>query len=225
MNIKLIFSIGLLIVLVAGCKTKPGQNAKPGEGTVTYTISYPDSAKYGMKATLFPRTMDLFFKNDKATFVTSAGMGTMQLVNILDYKNQKFTGLLIDALRQNCAYTLTSDEIKENENNPKFKFEFTNETKTIAGLECKKAIVKDITHNTSFEVYYYDKIKFYYWNSPFKDFDFLLMEYTHTINNLTMKLVATKVDLITPVDTTFFEIHGDFNWLNQKSFYNYLNQL
>jgi hypothetical protein len=51
------------------------------------------------------------------------------------------------------------------------------------------------------------------------------MEYTHTINNLTMKLVATKVDLTTPVDTTFFEIHGDYQWLNQKNFYNYLSSL
>lgn len=225
MNIKFIFSVGLLAFLLVGCKTSTEQNAKPGEGTVTYAISYPDSAKFGMKAALFPRSMDLFFKNEKATFVTSAGLGTMQIVNILDHQNKKFTSLLIDAIRQNCAYSLTPEEIKENESSPVYEYEFTGGTKIIAGLECKKAIVKDITNNTSFEVYYYDKIKFYYWNSPYKDFDFLLMEYTHTINNLTMKLVAKNVDLTSPVDETFFEIHGEFNWMNQKSFYNYLNQL
>ena len=67
-------------------------------------------------------------------------------------------------------------KIKENEINPKYEFEFVDETKTIAGLEFKKAIVNDRTHNTKFDVYYYDKIKFYYLNSPFKDFGFLLME-------------------------------------------------
>lgn len=225
MNGKLVFSIGLLVFLVASCKTKTGQNAKQGEGTVTYHVSYSDSAKYGLKAALFPRTMDLFFKDEKATFVTSAGMGTMQLVNLLDHKNKKFTILLIDALRQNYACTLSPDEIKKNESTPEYKFEFVDETKTIAGLICNKAIVKDLTNNTSFEVYYYDKIKFYYWNSPFKDFDFLLMEYTHTINNLTMKLVAQKVDLTTPVDSSFFQIKGEFNWLNQKKIYNYLSRL
>ena len=225
MNLKLIFSIGLLFLFRAGCETKNGQDAKPGEGTVTYHVSYPDSARYGMKTSLFPRTMDLFFKNEKATFVTSAGMGTMQIVNVLDHKNKKFTALLIDALRQNYAFTLTPEEIKKNESNPIYQFDFSNETKTIAGLTCKKAIVRDITNNNSFEIYYYDKIKFYYWNSPFKDFDFLLMEYTHTINNLTMKLVAQKVDLSTPIDTSFFQIKGEFNWLNQKDFYNYLSRL
>ena len=225
MNSKLIFFIGFLFFFVAACKTKTEQKAKPGEGTITYDISYPDSTKYGMKAALLPTTMNLFFKNEKATFVTSAGMGTLQIVNILDHKNKKFTALLLDAIRQNFAYTPSPDEIKENESKPKYIYEYTDETKTIAGLECKKAIVKDSTHNTSFEVYYYDKIKFYYWNSPFKDFNFLLLEYTHTINNLTMKLTAEKVDLTSPVDTTFFEIHGDYTWLNQKSFYNYLSRL
>jgi len=225
MNSKLFFSVGLLLLFVAACKTGTNHNAKPGEGAVTYSVSYPEKGKYGMKATLFPGTMNLFFKNEKATFVTSAGMGTVQLVNILDHKNQKFNSLLIDAIRPNYAYTLSPEEIKDNESNPDFCYEFTDETKTIAGLECKKAIVKNNTDNTSFEVFYYEKIKFYYWNSPFKEFDFLLMEYTHTINNLTMKLVATQVDLTTPVDTSFFEVKGTFNWLDQKKFYNYLNQL
>ncbi len=225
MNCKLVFSLGVLFFLIAGCKIKTEKNAKPGEGMVTYEVSYPDSAKYGLKSALLPETVDLFFKNEKATFIASAGMGTIQLVNLLDHKNKKFTSLLIDILRQNIAYTLTPDEIKENESAPKYKFEFTNETKTIAGLECKKAIVKDITNNTSFEVYYYDKVKFYYWNSPYKDFDFLLLEYTHTINNLTMKLLASKVNLTTPVDTSFFEVKGNFHWVNQKSFNTYLKQL
>lgn len=224
MQKTIIFSLGLFIIIITACNKQSGNIAKQGEGTVTYKVTYPNNTKYGMKEALLPGSMDLFFKNEKATFVASAGMGMIQMVNILDHKNRKFTALLIDALRPSYACTFTPDEIKENENNPKYEFEFVDETKTIAGLECNKAIVKDMTNNTKFEVYYYDKIKFYYWNSPFKDFDFLLMEYTHTINNLTMKLEATKVDL-TAVDTSFFELKGDYQWLDQKSFYQYMNQL
>jgi len=224
MNSKILFYIGILFFLFAGCSTTE-QNAKLGEGTVTYTISYPDKAKLGIKAALYPKTMDLYFKDEKATFVTSSGLGTIQLIRILDHETKKFTTLLIDALRENYAYSLSPAEITENENTPKYTFEFTDKTKIIAGLECKKAIVKNTTDNTSFDVYYYDKIKFYYWNSPYKDFNFLLLEYTYTMDNLTMDLVASKVDLTTPVDPTFFEIHGNYNWLNQKSFNAYLNNL
>lgn len=222
---KLIFSVGLLIFLAVGCKTKTEQNAKPGEGTVTYKVSYPDSAKYGLKAVLFPHEMNLFFKDDKATFVAAGGMGTVQIVNILDHTKNTYTSLLIDALRQNYACKLSPEEIKENENTPKLEYEFLDETKIIADLECKKVLIKDIANKTASEAFYYPKIKFYYINSPFKDFGYLLMEYTHTINNLTMKLTATQIDLKTPVDTAFFEIHGDFLWINQKNFYDYLNQL
>lgn len=222
---KLIFSIGLLIFFATGCKTKTEQNAKPGEGTVTYTVTYPDSFKYGMKAALFPHEMDLFFKDDRATFVAAGGMGTVQIVNILDHSKNTYTSLLMDAIRQNYACKLSPEEIKENESSPKLEYEFIDETKIIAGFECKKVLIKDITNKTTSEAFYYPKIKFYYINSPFKDFGYLFMEYSHTINNLTMKLTATNVDLKTPVDTTFFEVHGEFIWINQKNFYNYLNQL
>lgn len=225
MNSKIIIPIILFIFLVSGCKTKTEQSAKPGEGTVTYNVSYPDSAKYGMKASLFPHEMNLFFKDDKATFVAAAGMGTVQIVNILDHSKNTYTSLLIDAIRQNYACKLSPEEIKENENNPKFEFEFIDETKIIAGLECKKVLIKNIATKTTSEAFYYPKIKFYYMNSPFKDFGYLFMEYSHTINNLTMKLVATNVDLKTPVDTTFFEVHGEFLWISQKNFFAYLNQL
>lgn len=221
--ILLIVSLPFLLV---SCKN-PSSNttAKEGEGHITYKVSYPDSTKYGMKSQLFPESMDLLFKNEKATFVASGGMGTIQLVNILDSKKKEYNSLLIDAIRQNVACKLTPDEVKENENSSSYTYEYTNDTKIIAGLECKKAIAKNSTDNSTVIIYYYDKIKFYYFNSPFRDFNYLMMEYTHTINDLTMKLEATSIDLKTPIDTTMFEVRGDFIWLHQKQFYNYLNTL
>lgn len=224
---KLLFiSFGLLMLFGIACKNAGSNSiAKPGEGTITYTVSYPDSAKYGIKAALFPHEMNLFFKDEKAVFVAAGGMGMVQIVNILDHKKNTYTSLLLDALRQSYACEISPGEIKENESTPKLEFEFIDETKIIAGLECKKVLLKDITNNTTSEAFYYPNIKFYYINSPFKNFGYLFLEYTHTINNLTMKLQATKVDLTTAVDTTMFDVHGDFLWVKQKEFYNYLNSL
>ncbi len=216
---KLIFSL-IILVTIAGCK--PSNNAKPGQGFITYRVTYPDAQKFSAKSILFPREIALVFKNDKAAFVTTGGFGMIELVNLLDHKEKKFVSLLIDHSRKNVGCILTPDEIKQNESSAQYEIKETNETKTIAGVESRKAIVHDVTNNKSFDIYFDDKIKFMYWNSPFKDFNYLLTEYTHTINGLTMHLEATKIDLASPVDTNIFTVQGSYEWVNQKTFFDYL---
>jgi len=214
-----LFSITLLI----GCRNF--NPAKPGQGTVSYKVSYPGANQFGVKSVLFPSEVILVFKDEKAAFIATGGMGMFQFVDLLDYKQKKFTSLLIDHIHGNYACTRTADEIKANENFPEYKFEKTSDTKSIAGLLSTRAVVKDISHQSSFDIYYYDKIKFYYWNSPFKDFNYLYTQYRHTINGLAMNLEATSVDLNIPVDTNLFSVKGDYTWVNQKQFFAHLSEL
>jgi GLPGLI family protein len=225
MNRKVILSFLFLFFFIFGCSQKPQEIAKPGEGMITYSVSYTDAEKYGVKSTFFPKEIILIFKDDKAAFIATGGMNMVQVVNLLDHKNKKYVSLLLDNIRENYGCILAPQEISENENIPKYHFELGDEKKMIAGIECRKAIVKDEANKPLFEIYYDEKIKFSYLNSPFKDMNNLFLEYTHTINNLTMKLVATKVDLTTPVDTSLFEVHGDYKWVNQKEFFNHLSSL
>jgi hypothetical protein len=221
---KLLYILCLPILFVA-CKQKPVGNALPGQGMITYTVSYPDSINYGMKMSFFPKSITLVFKDDKAVFIATGGLGTLQIVNLLDHKANKYTSLLIDAIRQNYGCRLTPEEIKQNEGPPYYEFKYVDDTRTIAGVACKKAIAYDLANHSSFDIYYDDKIRFYYSNSPFKDFSQLMLEYTHTINNLTMKLTAAEVDFTTPVDTALFNVKGNFQWVDQKAFYAYIAEL
>jgi hypothetical protein len=213
------------LVFFSGCKQKPQELAKPGEGTITYSISYPDADKFGVKLAFFPKEIILVFKDEKAAFIATGGMNMVQVVNLLDHKEKKAVSLLIDHLRENYGCILTPEEVKANENITHYQFELTGETKIICGILCKKEIVKNETDKPQFDIYYDDKIKFYYWNSPFKEVNNLFLEYTHTINNLTMKLVAIKVDLTTPVDTSLFEVKGNFKWVDQHEFFSHLSAL
>lgn len=215
----------LISVLFFSCNKGFNRKAKPGEGTITYSITYPDSMKYGLKAAMLPKTIMLFFKDNKATFVTSAGMGTVQMVDLLNADNHTFNSLFIDELRGNVGCKRTAEEISQNESNPVYEYTIVDEKKNIEGLECIKAIAKNSNTKTSFEFYYYDKIKFNYISSPFINQPNLMLEYSHTINNLTMKLQAIKVDLKTPVDDEMFELKGNYRWLSEKDFYAYLNSL
>jgi hypothetical protein len=225
MYLKKIFTVILAILLAPGCKNKPGNSGKPGEGTITYSVTYPEAEKNGIKTTFLPKEIILVFKDEKAVFIATGGMGMAQVVNLLDHRAKKSFSLLLNNFGKNYGCAVSKEEINANENNPHLTFDFTNETKTIAGIECKKTVVTDNSNNSMFDIYYDDGIKFSYWNSPFKDMNNLLLEYTHTINNLTMKLMATKVDLSTPVDTSLFEVKGNFNWVSQKDFFIHLSEL
>ena len=225
MRDKIICLFALLLFTASGCKNASYQAAEANQGTVTYTVSYPDSAMYGVKSAFFPKEIVLVFKEDRATFIASAGLGMIQMVNLLDHKNKTAVSLLLDQLRENVGCRLTEEEIGTNENSVSYRFKKKNEMKTIAGFECRKATVADASAKDLFDIYYCEKIKFPYWNSPFKGMDHLFLEYTHTINNLTMKLVATKVDLITPIDTSLLEVRGNYKWMNQKDFFTYLSVL
>src|ERR1051325_9424239 len=225
MKRQLIYIAAFLMVVFSGCRNISERFAKTGEGMIVYNVTYPDGKKYGMKELFFPKTITLVFKDEQAAFIATGGMGMVQLVNLLDHKTLSYTSLLIDHLRGNFACKLVPAEIIENESKPVYEFEPMNEFKTVAGIECRKAVVKDASGQSSFDVYYDSKIKFYYWNSPFKDFNHLMLEYTHTVNNLKMKLEAVKVDLTTPVDTSLFHVKGDYKRVNQKEFFAHINEL
>ena len=85
-----------------------------------------------MRASLFPKEITLIFKDDKATFIASAGLGMVQMVNLLDYKNKQAVSLLIDNLRENVGCKLSPEDIAVNENITRYSFDEKEETKTIS---------------------------------------------------------------------------------------------
>ena len=212
-------------VVLPGCRHSTVSGDWKNQGMVVYRVSYPEENKYGIKSSLFPKEVILIFKEKQAVFIASGAMGMVQLVNLLDGKNHRYVSLLIDNLRANYGTRLTAEEILENENARQLDFTDIEETKVIAGTDCKATIVRDKQTGTSDKFFYNEKIPFCYDNSPFKDFPYLFTEYTHTINGLTMKLVAEKIDLVTPVDTTLFTVKGEYKWLSQKEFFNFLSSI
>jgi hypothetical protein len=221
MKIKILFS-PVLLSLILSCSNKSGETAKDGEGRVVYKITY--SADNPFQSPMLPAETQLAFQGGKACFATSGGGGLITVVNLLDFEKRKYSSLLINSFGENYAFIETPEDVKEQENNPQYKIETTNEKKIIAGLECRKAIVNDLTSKKKFDIYFYDKVKVYYGDSPFKDFNYLLMEYQHAKYGLPMKLEAAQVDF-SPVDTSVFSVHGDFKWVNKKRFFEEMESL
>jgi GLPGLI family protein len=135
--------------------------AQTFEGVITYKISYENlPAEMAEYESMLPTSAISTMKGHMYKMEQPLSMG-MKQVTIMDNKEESGV-LLMDMMGRKNAIVLDKESRKEFEKEEKQpEFEYLNETKTIAGYECKKArmiIDSDGGEDVSFEVYYTDKI-------------------------------------------------------------------
>lgn len=95
---------------------------------------------------------------------------------------------------------------------------FTDETKEIAGYNCKSAEVKVLGDSVwTFNVFYTDEINIKNVNghTPFKPIKGVLMEYQLLSNNVLMKFTATKV-IQEDIDASVLALDEDYEMVEPK---------
>ncbi len=185
---------------------------KPFEGVITYKITYPDNKFSEAQTNLFPKLMTVSIKGSKARTEMSIGGGTT--VEILDYMT-KTKIALIDMMGQKFAIKQTSEELeKENATQPKGTVEITNETKNIAGYNCKKAIVttNEDGVKTTYEAWFTNELggKNANFDKPlYQGIPGVLMEFIFQTPQINMKLSASSIEKKT-LSSKDFEIPADY---------------
>jgi len=191
---------------------------KPFDGVITYKISYPDSKFSEAQLNMFPKVMTVSVKGSKARTEMNVGGGTT--VEILDYV-AKTKVALINMMGQKFAIKQTAQEIeKKNAQQPKGIVNVTNETKSIAGYNCKKAIVTSDEDGvkSTFEVWFTEELggKDANFDNPlYKDINGVMLEFLIKTPQITMKLSATSVEK-KAVSAKDFEIPTDYTLTTQE---------
>lgn len=147
------------------------------EGKVVYEISYPDTSLDALTISMLPTEATLYFKGDKTRMEMKMGLG-MNMIAIADNKAMTTT-VLMDIMGNKSAMTMTDEDLKKaSKKEDEYEIVTTAETKMIAGLPCKKAVVT-LKDKNSFNVWYTDgiKVKNSNWNNQFKNIDGFLMEF------------------------------------------------
>ncbi|UCH15646.1 MAG: hypothetical protein JSV22_06700 [Bacteroidales bacterium] len=218
----------LFIVLNScnSCREKTGNKllAKDtidiNEGVITYAVSYPN-LKESRLSPFLPNEISFVFKGNLSSYIIRSGLGTINIVRLLDYDKQEFISLLIDIWGTNFACKETSEDIMKKETSAIYEYKFIGDAKAYDGLTCKKAVVKNINDNTEFEIYYAPNISINNWSSPYKDLNKLLIDYPFSENGMDMLLKATKIES-KEIDSSFFTVKGDFEWITATQFNNHL---
>jgi GLPGLI family protein len=210
-SIKLLF-IGLLNVAMLPAVAQKTMN----EGKFIFEISYPGSEMSDQQLAMMPTEMVMYIKKDKSRMEMSMGMG-MTTVVISDNK-AKVATTLMDVMGNKIATKSTEADIeKQNADQGDFKVQITDETKTIAGYTCKKAVVTD-NEGESSDIYFCEDIKLEGGNwsqKQFKDINGFPLMYSFKQRGMNMQMTATKI-IDEKVDDSKFNIPSDYKEMTQE---------
>ncbi|MFN4123833.1 MAG: DUF4412 domain-containing protein [Flavobacteriales bacterium] len=211
MNVKtLLIAAGFLISALFNV------NAQEFEGRIVYSITYPKLDNPDMAAML-PKESTMFIKGDMVRVEANSGMG-IKNVTITNVKDKKST-VLMDMLGQKIALTAENDEEEENPYKDA-KVTVTDDTKTIAGYRCRKAIIepKD-SKDGKLELYFTKDLGSNARNAsgPFKQIEGAVLEYSIKQQGMDMKFTASTVSKENVPDSKF-KIPDGYTFMSRKDF-------
>lgn len=210
-----LFFIAFSFFLVTSCD-KLISDGRVNEGEIEFDVSYPKMSSDNFMIDVLPDKMVLTFQEDRYITEITAGMGMFRTNFMSDADNMELTQL-VKLLNKKHKLTLNQDGVKEMlEKNPKYKVEFTNETKEIAGYHCKKANITTSGDET-FSVFYTEdiNIKTPNWATPYHEINGVLLEYQMEKYDLCMRFTATNVTTI-EVEDELFESFNDYEEISEQ---------
>lgn len=179
-------------------------SAQDFEGIITFSISYdalpPEMADV---VAMLPKEQIFYIKNHKSKFLQSSSMSNTVVIS--DSKTTIST-VLIDAMGQKYKMTIDTNEMTdvEGETDEDIKINYVNESKTIAGYDCKKAVVIMDGFDQEAIFYYTEEIAPLMLNGmEGLHLKGLPLEYRISMDGMTMVMKATKVDKTAVPDSTF----------------------
>jgi hypothetical protein len=197
--------LSLIFILIASASIK----AQIKEGSITYDMKIEGlpPEQLAMMGDMESKTT---FKNGKSLVEVKSILFNQQMVS-----DENGTVMLMDQMGSKIAMKQTKSELDQltqsNDKSNEPKIEYRNEKKSIAGYECKKAIVTVIDEDkveNKIEIWYSDAFENPNKNQEngqniIRDIKGLPFEYSTTMGPMSIKMVAKEVSTAKVSDTVF----------------------
>lgn len=182
--------------------------AQDFEGKIVFGIEYKKLPQEGMESML-PKESVTYVKNHLSRVETDAMMG-MKTVVISNAKTNMATTLM-DMLGQKYAIeTNTKEEAEKNKSADKSKVTITDETKMVAGYNCKKALIE--MEEGKFTVWFTKDLNYsssQTMQGPFAKIDGTPLDFEMNQQGMIMRLYAKEITKGAVSDLKF-EIPADY---------------
>lgn len=208
---KLLIATALAAPFWSACGTHL-LDSRTAEGTIEYQLTFPDQDPDDIMAGMLPEKTTLSFSKDRQSTELSAGMGIFRTTLVTDDEEQFIDYHLSLMSKRLVAHLLPRDLSIFNKTSGNATILFTEDTDTIAGYPCRRAVaVFDNIDEPEIELWYTDRIdlKDPNWFGPFAEVPGVLMRYDLVQYGMRMRLNAVSV---TPgkVDPAKFIVKEDF---------------
>lgn len=176
------------------------------EGMIEYNLEYLNKDPDFSIANVYPDKLTYKFKDNNTYTELSAGGGIFTTSVLTNYTD-KTVDQMVKMINKKYVLRMDSAMLRSSfENISGMQYTFCDETKNIAGYQCKKVIIsyKDNV-KPSFYIYYTNDINIENatWCTPYDSIKGVLMEYQIKINGIEMKLTACQVSKKKYSDTIF----------------------
>jgi hypothetical protein len=192
---KCLIAYILLLILIEGCSSS-GLKDKIETGIVEFDISYTNNSGRNFPVQLLPKTIEMKFNNNFASYTIEDRVGLFSICNILDL-NDHLSHTLIKVFDKKYVYHGPPKEtpIFFKNKNP-YIVKYLSDTMRVAGVLCKKANITDTETSKTFEILYTSSfnIQDINNNTPYEKIKGVLLQFDIQMKNLGMKLTAKKVE-------------------------------
>lgn len=181
------------------------------EGVVEYAMSFPDYDPDGLMAGMLPERTILSFNEEQQSVDLTAGMGVFRTSMVVNTPKRTMDYHMSVMGKRMVAALGPKDLDHYNRASEAMTVIFCQETDTIAGLPCKKAIaVYKGMDRPEVELWYTDRIAITdpNWYTPFRSIPGVLMRYEVVQYGIRMRLNAVAVKP-GDVPTTQFQVRAD----------------
>jgi len=214
MNIR--HFITVLFLFVASAAFSLSINPGNDSGKIIFDISYPDSKLDEQSLSQMPTESIVLFRGDKTKVEVAMPMG--KTVVITDNKTGNAV-MLMDMMGSKMAMEMDKEQIlKEKNEVEKPVVQQTDESKKIAGLLCKKAIVTMQTKDGdfTFDAWFTKELNIKNSvNSQIEGIDGFLMEFQTVQNGMSMKMSARSFEKM-DVSESEFEIPEGYQKISME---------
>lgn len=219
-----IFVFAVLYITISGCNGFPA-SSKVSEGKITYGIEFFNSDD-NVLVPLLPQKIEMKFKNNNSIIVINGFMGTFSLNYVTLLKKNKSYSML-RVFDKKFIYNGDTSSLSFGYSNMKnVRIEKTNDTATIAGYLCHKALAycPDVSQNP-FELFYTNDIRINRpnVNNPFKDLDGVLLGFQVILCGINMKFTALDV-VSEKINDSIFEVPEGYTPISCAEMEDMINQ-
>lgn len=208
---KFLIATVLAAPLLSGCGSSL-LDRKVGEGVIEYALTFPDYDPNGIMAGMLPERTTLSFSDEKQVAELSAGMGIFRTTMVTNDATKAMDYHLSLMGKKLVAHMVPRDLGIFNAENGTPTILYTQDTDTIAGYPCKRAIaIFDRIDQREIDLWYTDRIQLQNpnWFGPFADVPGVLLRYDMVQYGMRMRLDAISVSP-GKVDPTKFLVKEEF---------------